>query len=441
MGPHYVAIKEDITDRKRAEEELRESQARAEGAEKRLVDAIESLPVGFALYDCEDRLVLQNSKSSAMFSICEDLVSPGVRFEDILRLAVERGQFPHAAGREEEWIAQRLRVRRELAGPIEQLDRDGRWLLINHRRTSDGGTVTIRTDITEMKRREGELLSAKECLERQGRELEQLTEELVVARDQAVLASRAKSEFLANMSHELRTPLNAIIGFSEMIETGIFGPVDNPKYLEYARDIHASGEHLLDVISDILDLSKIEAGRMELQEQQVDVAELIGSCLTLVKDRGRDAGLVLEPEVRDGLPALCADTRKVKQIVLNLLSNAVKFTPSGGRITVRAAVDADGGLAIAVCDTGIGMAPEDFDKAMTSFGQVDGSLSRKFEGTGLGLPLSKALAELHDGTLELESEVGVGTIATVRFPPERVRECTGSSVEIDGARASMRQNI
>ena len=240
------------------------------------------------------------------------------------------------------------------------------------------------------------------------------------AKEQAELTNRSKSEFLANMSHELRTPLNAIIGFSDMIRGEMFGPVGSPKYVEYIDDINESGEHLLALISDILDLSKIEAGKLELYEEDVDVARTIRSCLTLVKERAGHGGLTLESQIPPELPALRADERKLKQILINLLSNAVKFTPAGGTVTIKSWLHPDDGYMCQVTDTGIGIALEDIPKALAPFKQIDSQLNRKYEGTGLGLPLTKSLVELHGGSLDLQSEVGVGTTVTVRFPAERI---------------------
>jgi len=243
---------------------------------------------------------------------------------------------------------------------------------------------------------------------------------LRVARRQAEEANRTKSEFLANMSHELRTPLNAILGFSELMGKATLGPLGNPKYEEYARDINDSGRHLLALIQDILDLSKIEAGKLELDEEDIDVARAIRSCMVLVKERARNGGVKLLTDLPDDLPALHADERKLKQILVNLLSNAVKFTPTGGSVTVKAWFRPDSGFVIQVADTGVGIALEDIPKALTPFGQVDSRLDRKYEGTGLGLPLTKSLIEKHSGSLDLQSEVGAGTTVTVRFPPERM---------------------
>ena len=243
---------------------------------------------------------------------------------------------------------------------------------------------------------------------------------LRVARRQAEAANRAKSQFLANMSHELRTPLNAIIGFSDLMKEAFCGPLGDPKYEEYAKDINASGRHLLALINDILDLSKIEADRLELDEEDIDTAAVIRSCVVMVKERAATAGITLELELPQELPALRFEERKLKQILINLLSNAVKFTPPGGTVTIKTWSRDASGYVFQVTDTGIGIALEDIPKALSSFGQVDSTLARKYEGTGLGLPLAKSLVELGSGSLDLQSEVGVGTTVTVRFPKERI---------------------
>ena len=243
--------------------------------------------------------------------------------------------------------------------------------------------------------------------------------ELDHARLAAEESSRVKSQFMAHMSHELRTPLNAIIGFSEMIRDALMGPVST-RYRDYARDIHSSGSHLLRLINDVLDLSKVEAGRLELKEEEVDLTKLVGDCRRLVADRVAAGGLVLAAELPPSLPAIRGDELRLKQIVLNLLSNAVKFTHPGGRITLAAGATAEGGIALSIRDTGIGMAPEEIPVALEPFRQLDSAFNRRFEGTGLGLPLARRLAELHGATLSLESVKGEGTFATLALPASRV---------------------
>lgn len=235
----------------------------------------------------------------------------------------------------------------------------------------------------------------------------------------AQAANRTKSEILANVSHELRTPLNAIIGFSELICTQLFGPEGRDKYLEYARDVHDSGKHLLGVINDILDFAKIDAGELKLYEDVTDLAQVLASCRNMISGRAQRAGIKLEIPTEVSGVSLWADERKLKQILLNLLSNAVKFTPHGGRVGV--AVDCDEGwISLKVVDTGIGIAPEHIERALAPFQQVDSDLNRRYEGTGLGLTITNSLVQLHGGRLELESAVGAGTTATVRLPLWRV---------------------
>jgi signal transduction histidine kinase len=232
-------------------------------------------------------------------------------------------------------------------------------------------------------------------------------------------ANRTKSAFLANTSHELRTPLNAIIGFSDMIRDGMGNAASPEKLVEYAGHINESGRHLLAILNDILDLSKVEAGKLDLYEEEVDVGSIIRSCVALMRERADHGGVTLRAETPAGLPVLWADPRKLRQILLNLLSNAIKFTRAGGRITAEVAVDATGAMTISVSDTGIGIAPKDIAVALAPFSQVDSALNRKFEGTGLGLPLAKALIELHQGRFDIKSEQGKGTAVTVIFPASR----------------------
>ncbi|MBK1638555.1 PAS domain S-box-containing protein [Rhodothalassium salexigens DSM 2132] len=255
------------------------------------------------------------------------------------------------------------------------------------------------------------LLVAHDATERRRQE-----RQLEASRQHAELANRAKSEFLANMSHELRTPLNAIIGFAEVMQTEAFGPLGTPQYRDYSNDILNAGRHLLSIINEILDLSKLEAGHLAVDTLPVPVGGVFDTCVRLIGEKAQQAGVRVSVKPHDpGLDVL-ADPVRLKQVMLNLLSNAVKFTPSGGRVEIRAAAVDDEMVEIQVADTGIGMSKADLARAMTPFGQVDSSLSRHHEGTGLGLPLARALIDLQHGTLHLESEPGMGTTATVRLP-------------------------
>ena len=286
-------------------------------------------------------------------------------------------------------------------------------------RRKDGSVIWISETARAVRDAAGRLLYYEGKVEdvtdrRAAEELQRL------AREEAELAGRAKSEFLANMSHELRTPLNAVIGFSEIIKNEMFGPAGRPEYVEYARDIHESGTLLLALINDILDMSKIEAGKKELQDAVVDIGRVARNCVRLVEARAQFGGVAVAVDLPPDLPPVRAEELALKQIIANLLTNAVKFTPKGGRVRVSADIEPDGGLAVAVADTGIGIAPEDMEKALAPFGQIDSSLSNKTQGTGLGLPLARSLAALHGGTLSIESEPGRGTTVTVRLPSERV---------------------
>lgn len=238
------------------------------------------------------------------------------------------------------------------------------------------------------------------------------------AKKQAEVASRVKTEFLANMSHELRTPLNAIIGFSDLMKEEIFGPLGAKEYDGYAESIQESGYHLLDIINDILDVSRIEAGQMEIRSEKVHIAPIVESCLRLIRERAERANITLRNESQKNIPALNAEPRRIKQIILNLLSNAVKFTPQGGTVTLGAGKNEDGALVLTISDTGIGMTRDGIAKALTPFGQVDSKLSRKYEGTGLGLPLTKSFVDLFGGNFKLNSSPGKGTKAIITFPPK-----------------------
>jgi signal transduction histidine kinase len=239
---------------------------------------------------------------------------------------------------------------------------------------------------------------------------------LAAGKARAESASQAKSEFLANISHELRTPLNAIIGFSEVMETETFGPLGGPRYRDYARDIRGSGIHLLNIINNILDLSRVELGRLDLHVGRVEVGKLVAEVVEMLRRQAATAEVTLETDVDPALPPIESDEQKLRQVLLNVLSNALKFTPPGGRVTICAQPERDGGCRIAVEDNGIGMAPESIPIALAPFGQIDSSLARKYGGTGLGLPLARRFAIMLGGRLDIRSAAGAGTTVTITLP-------------------------
>jgi len=411
----YRGVGSDITAQTEAQGEIALTR-------QRLVDAIESISEGFALFDAEDRFVLCNSKYLSQYPRLEPFLTPGVTFQEVIEGQLEFGYAGVAAERGQKWLADRLQLHRNRPWTRDIAQGDGCWLRFSEYPVADGGTVTIFADISAIKANEQQLdqrvrdLQDTEArLEDQGRVLRDLARSLAAARDEAERASRAKSNFLASISHELRTPLNAIIGFSDILQTDLYGPLGDDRYRDYAGDINGSGQHLLSLINDILDLSKAEAGRLELTPERINLDTVIADCRRLIDGRAEAAKLTITGHTRNAATTVWADSRKLKQILLNLLSNAVKFTPPGGTITLTARDQANG-VEIRVADTGIGMSEPDLAVALENFGQVDSDLARCHDGTGLGLPLTRSLVELHGGEFQLESSQGVGTTAIVWLP-------------------------
>ncbi|MBV8650708.1 MAG: PAS-domain containing protein [Alphaproteobacteria bacterium] len=361
-----------------------------------LQSTLEHMGEGLCVFDRDNRLLAWNDRFISMLALPAS-VGRGTRFEDILRLQARRGEFGQVDIELE--VKTRLdRLRADGAQMIERKTLGGRVLEIRRRRMPFGGIVTVYSDITERRRAEQEMIDAF---------------------NQAEVANRSKSEFLANMSHELRTPLNAIIGFSDILRSEKFGPIANPKYLEYARDVHASGVHLLDLINDVLDMSKIEAGKLELFEEEVPVPELVSACLSMVRERARERKIRIVADLGAQPVLVWADMRAMKQILLNILSNAVKFSRDGDAVTITAELNAVGGAVISVADAGIGMTAEQIERARQPFGQAHAATTKTYGGTGLGLPITQRLVELHGGELQIASHPGEGTTVTAVFPPAR----------------------
>src|SRR6202790_2590436 len=411
-GMHLIGIAVDITEQKSLAEKTVE-------ADLRLRDAIETIPEAFVLWDAGDRLVLCNSHFQRLHKLPDTAVTPGTSYETV----IEVGSMPEVRTRLHEAGHHAPGARTFEA----QLD-DGSWLHISERRTKDGGYVSVGPDITRIKEHEQKLVEndvrlratvidlkrSQTALERQAIELADLAEKYSQEKTRAEEANQTKSKFLANMSHELRTPLNAIIGFSEIMESGMFGTLGSEKYQEYCHDILTSGHYLLEVINDILDMSKIEAGRMKLDMEHLDLSKTLAESLRVVSGRADDKNLVLDADIEANIPVV-ADRRAIKQIIVNLLSNAVKFTPDGGKVVVRSRVLRNSVLLL-IADTGIGIAPQSLARLGRPFEQVESQLTKTYHGSGLGLAIARSLTNLHGGSMRLRSRLGAGTVVCVSLP-------------------------
>ncbi len=363
-----------------------------------LIDALESINEGFVLYGADGHLIVCNSKFKEFYGYSDEEASPGVHRRELGVLDIKRNAVIMEEYSEHEYVNRREDLEQGPPKAFVVKLKDGRVLLLSDRKTDSGGIVSIQSDITELKNAEAALSAAK---------------------DEALTANRAKSEFLAHMSHELRTPLNSILGFTQVMKEEVFGALGHAKYLDYAMSVNQSGQHLLALINDILDISKIESGEVTLEDAVFDLHETVGACIKMV------TGQTGEPETRIAFKTsedarfFRGDERIVKQIVLNLLSNAMKFTPSDKSIQVTIVLNRDAGIVVEVADRGCGIASDDIEKVLEPFGQVRTGAHQSHAGTGLGLSLSKMLTELHGGALSVKSDLGEGTIVRLSFPLER----------------------
>ncbi|MEM7302560.1 MAG: ATP-binding protein [Pseudomonadota bacterium] len=412
IEPHLIGIAVDVT-----EQETLKQQSLT--ADIRLRDAIENLSESFALWDNSRRLVLCNTKFQQFYSLPASAVVAGAHYDDVLKI----GRPP----------VMRSLISPDLSGDsdarlLEAQGDDGSWLQINERRTSDGGFVSVGTDITQLKRDATKLQESErqmkatvadskkkqQTLERQAQKLVELADKYSEEKYRAEAANNSKSEFLANMSHELRTPLNAIIGFSDIMKSGMFGPLGSEKYEEYCGDINESGNFLLGVIDDILDMSKIEAGRFQISPERVKLHDILEETLRIICVQADKSGIEVIDKISPKLE-LDADRRAMKQVLLNLLSNAVKFTKSGGRIQVRARKVLDS-ITISIEDTGVGIPKSKIKTLGRPFEQVQTQFTKDHKGSGLGLAIARSLTDLHCGAMKIRSTEGKGTIVSVRLP-------------------------
>jgi two-component system cell cycle sensor histidine kinase PleC len=410
--PILIAVISDVTTE-------REQQIENVDKAARLSDSIEAISEAFVLWDNRDRLIVCNRKFKAIYKIPSRCLVPGTPYAEIAKAAREKlRQGPRT-----------LEGRAKMGPSAYEAEISGDcWLHIGERRTEDGGFVSVGTDITAIKRSEqrlserelelkatvADLETSRVKLEAQTRQLYELTNRNAAEKERAEAANRSKSEFLANISHELRTPLNAIIGFSEMIHQQLFGRIAQRKYVEYAQDIQKSGQYLLEVINDILDMSKIEAGRMTLAMETVNLSEIGAESIRVVEQVAQSRNIEIKIT---GNPAIeiNGDKRALKQVFINLLSNAVKFTPIGGSVTLRT-YRYRGAVRVAITDTGVGIPRHEIDKLGHPFKQLENQLTKGHSGTGLGLAISRSILEMHQGRLEIKSRLNEGTTVTCILP-------------------------
>ena len=377
---------------------MRRSEARLQRQSTLLQSTLENIGEGLSVFDARGRLLAWNRRFCKLLDLPVGL-HPGTALQDILTRQAVRGDF--GDGEPEAEVATRLDLfYRDVPSLKERVTQTGRTLQIRRRAMPDGAVLSVYSDITETRASE---------------------QQIVQARSQAELANHSKSEFLANMSHELRTPLNAIIGFSEIISNELFGPMANDKYLEYMKDILTSSRHLLSIINDVLDMSKIEAGKLELSKELVGMQCVVADVLRMMQERALSRRIELVSQVVAAEVVIWADERAIKQIFLNLLSNAIKFSQEGGTIVIRLTAEPGGLAVLEVEDHGIGMTEDEQERALQPFGQAKPATTRNYGGTGLGLPITKGLVEAHGGTLTIDSRAGAGTTVRIVLPMEPAR--------------------
>jgi two-component system cell cycle sensor histidine kinase PleC len=411
--PHLIGICIDVTEQHELAEQSRT-------ADLRLRDAIETISEAFVLWNSKNELVICNSNYQSLHGLPANVIKSGTPYQSVMEAAANTHVAPSPV---------KVSHRGDTAnGSYEVQLEDGRWLQISERRTKDGGFVSVGTDITPLKQHEEKLMKSerklkatisdlrksRQTLEVQAQQLVELADKYAHEKTKAEDANRAKSEFLANISHELRTPLNAIIGFSDIMNQEMFGPIGTGRYSDYCKDIHDSGNYLLNVINDILDMSKIEAGRMAIDAEDINAADAANEAARIVTSAATEKAITVDCAVAEDL-TVYGDRRALKQVLINLLANAVKFTPENGQVELTAERVGDT-ASFTICDTGIGIAKDDIERLAQPFVQVENQFTKTHKGSGLGLAIARSLVEMHGGDLEISSEVGTGTTVSFTLP-------------------------